>query len=214
MKFQKFSGDEGLVEAVNAWGEDRAKKYSAKTLFLPTGGTPVPLYKAWEANPPAFLRGLKLSQLDEVVSGPETGVFERFFAESLPTFASQFMKFNDVKGPGDLVILGIGQNGHVAFHEPGYPRDWVRGVLTVAPEDCDAMKMPHGTQADTFGTGSFLHSKAILLLARGKSKHSLMHRLVNDAHADFPAAYLRDHPDFTILVDEAADPTNSGSIRN
>jgi hypothetical protein len=38
--------------------------------------------------------------------------------------------------------------------------------------------------------------------------------MVNDAHADFPAAYLRDHPDFTILVDEAADPTNSGTVGN
>jgi 6-phosphogluconolactonase/glucosamine-6-phosphate isomerase/deaminase len=214
MKFLRFSGDDGLVAAVNEWGADRAKKYAAKTLFLPTGGTPVPLYKAWEAQPPAFLKGLQLSQLDEVVSGPLVGVFEKFFADSLPTFSSQFLNFKDVKGPGDLVILGIGQNGHVAFHEPGYPRDWVRGVLTVADEDCDAMKMPHGTKADTFGTGSFIHSKAILLLARGASKKSLLHRMVNDAHADFPAAYLRDHPDFTILVDEAADPTNSGTVGN
>lgn len=209
MKKQLFSGgDAGLVRAVNEWGASRVQKYNAKTLFLPTGGTPIPLYKAWEQDPPAFLKGLKLSQLDEVITGPETGVFERFFKESLPTFSSQFMNFKDVQGPPDLVILGIGMNGHVAFHEPGYPRTLERGVVVVADEDCDAMKMPRGSQADTFGTGSFIKSKAIILLARGKSKKALLNKLFNDPKADFPAAYLREHPDFTILVDEDADPSS------
>jgi 6-phosphogluconolactonase/glucosamine-6-phosphate isomerase/deaminase len=200
-------GDAGLVKAVNEWGTQKVSQYNPKTLFLPTGGTPIPLYKAWEQDPPGFLRGLKLSQLDEVITGPETGVFERFFKDSLPTFASQFMNFKEVQGPPDLVILGIGLNGHVAFHEPGYPRNLERGVVVVADEDCDAMKMPHGTKADTYGTGSFMKSKAILLLARGKSKKSLLNTLFNDPNADFPAAYLREHPDFTILMDEDADPT-------
>jgi 6-phosphogluconolactonase/glucosamine-6-phosphate isomerase/deaminase len=208
MQKQIFEGgDQGLVDAVNSWGAKKVSQYNPKTLFLPTGGTPIPLYKAWEQSPPAFLKTLKLSQLDEVITGPETGVFEKFFADSLPTFASQFMNFKEVQGPPDLVILGIGMNGHVAFHEPGYPRTLERGVVVVADEDCDAMKMPHGTKADTFGTGSFLKSKAVLLLARGKSKKALLHRLFNDPKFDVPAAYLREHPDFTILMDQDADPS-------
>ncbi len=207
MKAELFSGDDGLVRGVNSWIADRVDRYKAKSLALPTGGTPIPLYKAWEADPPACLRGLELSQLDEVVTGPQTGVFEQFFKDSLPKFKAQFRQFNTLTGPFDLVILGIGMNGHVAFHEPGVPREHVRGVVTVADEDCDAMKMPHGTRADTFGTGSFLRSKAILLLARGGSKRELMKKLFNDSSSDFPAAYLRDHADFTILMDNDAHPT-------
>ena len=207
MKAQLFSnGDVGLVEAVNAWGAARKSEYNAKSLYLPTGGTPIPLYKAWEQSHPAFLQGLELCQLDEVITGPETGVFERFFKTSLPSFSKQFIQFGDARTAPDLVILGIGMNGHVAFHEPGYPADMFRGVVTVADEDCDAMKMPHGTKADTFGTGAFMKSKAVLLLARGKSKKALLDRLFNDAAADFPAAYLRHHPDFTILMDADAQP--------
>jgi glucosamine-6-phosphate deaminase len=116
------------------------------------------------------------------------------------------MDFNKVTEAPDLVILGIGMNGHVAFHEPGYPSTLFRGEVIVADEDCDAMKMPRGTKADTFGTGAFLKSKAILLIARGASKKALMQKLFNDPKADFPAAYLREHPDFTILMDEAAKP--------
>lgn len=199
-------GDAGLVQAVNEWCESRKAEYQAKTLALPTGSTPIPLYKAWESQKPAFLKGLALSQLDEVITGPETGVFTRFFKDSLPSFANQFVKFEEAKSVPDLVILGIGMNGHVAFHEPGYPADLFRGVVTVADEDCDAMKMPHGTKADTFGTGCFMQSKAILLLARGKSKKALLKKLFDDPTADFPAAYLRNHRDFTILMDADASP--------
>ena len=207
MKAQYFSGgDEGLVKAVNAWCESRKTEYKAQSLYLPTGSTPIPLYKSWEAEKPSFLQGLTLGQLDEVITGPETGVFDRFFKSSLPSFSKQFIKFDDAKTAPDLVILGIGMNGHVAFHEPGYPADLFRGVVTVADDDCDAMKMPHGTKADTFGTASFMQSKAVLLLARGKSKKALLKKLFDDPKADFPAAYLRSHRDFTILMDEDARP--------
>jgi glucosamine-6-phosphate deaminase len=207
VKAQLFTGgDDGFTQAINRWCESRKAEYGAKSLYLPTGSTPIPLYKAWENEKPAFLQGLALGQLDEVITGPETGVFDRFFKESLPSFAKQFIPFTQAKAAPDLVILGIGMNGHVAFHEPGYPADLFRGVVTVADEDCDAMKMPRGTKADTFGTASFMQSKAILLLARGSSKKSLLDRLFNDPRADFPASYLRTHPDFTILMDESAKP--------
>jgi 6-phosphogluconolactonase/glucosamine-6-phosphate isomerase/deaminase len=206
MNKQIFNGDQGLVQAVNSWCADRVERYSAKTLFLPTGSTPIPLFRAWQNDPPKALRGLRLSQLDEVITGPETGVFKRFFQDMLPAFSSQFMDFEKVTEGPELVILGIGMNGHVAFHEPGYPADLFRGEVIVADEDCDAMKMPRGTKADTYGTGSFLQAKAILLIARGSSKRALMEKLFNDPKADFPAAYLREHHDFTILMDEAAQP--------
>jgi glucosamine-6-phosphate deaminase len=207
MKSQIFTGgDEGFVQAVNQWCESRKAEYAAKSLYLPTGSTPIPIYKSWETNKPSFLQGLTLGQLDEVITGPETGVFDRFFKTSLPSFATQFIPFAQAKTAPDLVILGIGLNGHVAFHEPGYPATLFRGIVTVADEDCDAMKMPRGTQADTFGTASFLESKAVLLLARGASKTSLLERLFNDEKADFPAAYLRGHRDLTILMDENAKP--------
>jgi glucosamine-6-phosphate deaminase len=175
-------------------------------MYLPTGSTPIPLYKAWEAEKPAFLNTLRIGQLDEVITGPETGVFDRFFKESLPSFQKNFVPFAEAKTAPDLVILGIGMNGHVAFHEPGYPADLFRGEVVVADEDCDAMKMPRGTKADTFGTGAFLQSKAVLVLARGASKKSLMDQLFNNPKADFPAAYLRNHKDLTVLMDEAAKP--------
>ena len=68
------------------------------------------------------------------------------------------------------------------------------------------MKMPRGTKADTFGTGCFMQSKAVLLLARGSSKKALLNKLFNDPSADFPATYLRAHRDLTILMDADAQP--------
>lgn len=207
MEAQVFKGgDAEFVHAINQWCETKKAKYDAKTMYLPTGSTPIPLYRSWNQEKPAFLKDLKLGQLDEVITGPETGVFTRFFKDQMSSFASQFIPFSEAKAAPDLVILGIGMNGHVAFHEPGYPSTLFRGTVTVADEDCDAMKMPHGTLADTFGTGAFMQSKAILLLARGASKKALLEKLFNDPHADFPAAHLREHHDFTILMDETARP--------
>lgn len=207
MKAQIFTGgDDGFVASINQWCESRKAEYQARSLYLPTGSTPIPLYKSWQQTKPKFLDGLVLGQLDEVITGPETGVFDRFFKTSLPSFAKQFISFSEAKTAPDLVILGIGLNGHVAFHEPGYPSDLFRGVVVVADEDCDAMKMPRGTKADTFGTASFMQAKAVLLLARGSSKKALLDRLFNDPAADFPASYLRDHRDLTVLMDESAKP--------
>jgi 6-phosphogluconolactonase/glucosamine-6-phosphate isomerase/deaminase len=82
-------------------------------------------------------------------------------------------------------------NGHVAFHEPGYPSTLFHGEVIVADEDCDAMKMPRGIKADTFGTGAFLKSKAILLIARGTSKKALMQKLFHDSEGGFSGGVFK-----------------------
>lgn len=115
----------------------------------------------------------------------------------------------------DLQLLGIGQNGHIGFNEPGTPFNSKTHVVQLDENTREANaryfssidKVP--THAITMGIASILSSKKILLLASGKSKAKVIQYLEQtEIHPDFPASALKLHEDVTILIDREA-----GSLR-
>lgn len=115
----------------------------------------------------------------------------------------------------DLQLLGIGQNGHIGFNEPGTPFNSKTHVVQLDENTRQANaryfssidEVP--THAITMGIASILSSKKILLLASGKSKAKVIQYLEQaEIHPDFPASALKLHEDVTILIDREA-----GSLR-
>ncbi len=115
------------------------------------------------------------------------------------------------KGGGDLQLLGIGKNGHIGFNEPGTSFESTTHVteLTLSTREANARyfesieQVP--THAITVGLGTIMQSKEILLLVSGESKKVALARLLSgkvDEH--FPASILANHPNVTIIADEAA----------
>lgn len=109
-----------------------------------------------------------------------------------------------------LQVLGIGQNGHVAFNEPTSSlasRTRVK-TLTVATRKANAARFTDGDVpllALTMGLGTILEAKETLLLATGASKAAAVARAVEGPlGADCPATILQMHPAATVIVDEAA----------
>src|SRR5262249_23607979 len=81
-----------------------------------------------------------------------------------------------------LTFLGLGQNGHIGFNEPGTPfTSRTRVVeLTQSTRHANADLFPDGrvpTQAITMGIGTILDSRRIVLLASGASKRAAIERL-------------------------------------
>ena len=65
----------------------------------------------------------------------------------------------------DLVVLGVGMNGHIAFNEPGSDFTSRTRIVDLAPETVAPVR-----QGITMGIATILEARRILLLASGTSK--------------------------------------------
>ncbi len=117
----------------------------------------------------------------------------------------------DSIGPIDLQILGIGTNGHIAFNEPGTDPNSLTHVveLVASTREDNARFFPSidevPTHAITTGIKTILRSKKIILLASGKNKAEAVKMLLSkNVSESFPASFLWNHKDVTLLVDKDA----------
>ncbi|MGG4201935.1 glucosamine-6-phosphate deaminase [Peribacillus frigoritolerans] len=117
----------------------------------------------------------------------------------------------DSVGGIDLQILGIGQNGHIGFNEPG--TSFTSGTHVVTLEDSTRQanaryfdsidEVP--THAVTMGISTIMKSKEILLLISGEEKAETLKKLIHgDISEEFPASILKKHNSVTIIADQKA----------
>lgn len=219
MKLRVASSDSAWARAASDWVAERVAALEVQHLgpvriFLPAGGTPIPLYALWEAERPAWLARCRLLQLDEVLGAPVDAPFARFFAKHLPSYQESFVPL-DPESPeaphAELALLGIGPNGHVAFHEPGLPASFTYGCVKLSAESRHALgAVGHEVLWGlSIGLAQLQRVNSVLLLARGSSKRTIVTRLLGASSKDgpnFPAAQLHEHPRLTILADHAAAP--------
>jgi len=118
----------------------------------------------------------------------------------------------DAAGGIDLMLLGIGLNGHIGFNEPAvsYPMGTYKVSLTESSITANSRFFgPDEHQpvnALTMGIGHIFKSKKILLLISGKAKADVAKKLFEGMiHTDIPACLLLLHPDVTVILDEAAN---------
>ena len=111
----------------------------------------------------------------------------------------------------DIQVLGIGSNGHIAFNEPGTPFDSVTHIVDLAESTIkDNSRLFNSIdevprQAFTMGLSNIMNAKKILILANGAGKAYAVSELVNgEIREEVPATILRNHPDCTLICDEAA----------
>ena len=112
----------------------------------------------------------------------------------------------------DLQVLGIGTNGHIGFNEPAPTLESRTHRVTLKPEtrrsnaalfDGDASKVP--PEALSMGMATILHSRAIVLLATGRSKATCVERVVHGPlTTELPASFLQLHDDVDVMLDEPA----------
>src|SRR4051794_31200486 len=108
------------------------------------------------------------------------------------------------EAPLDLAVLGLGEDGHVAFDEPGSRLDEVTRVVRLNDRTrAEAVGAP--PEALTVGLGSLLSARELLLVATGTARApALRAALVDPPGAATPASLLRAHPRLTVLCDRDA----------
>jgi len=108
----------------------------------------------------------------------------------------------------DLQLLGIGQNGHIGFNEPGSPFDSrTRAVtLSVSTLEANTSDFPNGEvppeRAVTMGIGTILEAREIVLVALGGNKVAALEEAFGQPPTEaVPASALQHHPAVTVYSD-------------
>jgi glucosamine-6-phosphate deaminase len=132
-------------------------------------------------------------------------------AKDLQTECHRYEELIHNSGGLDLQVLGVGQNGHIGFNEPGTSFNSKTHVVELAKSTRLANArffkalddVP--TRAITMGISTILKSKKILLLVSGEKKANALQRLIlGKVNEQFPASILKQHPNVTIIADKEA----------
>lgn len=114
------------------------------------------------------------------------------------------------KGGIDLMIVGIGMNGHIGFNEPGVDASLLSHVIgldettrTVGKKYFDEPVAL--TQGITLGLGHLLQAKKVILMANGERKAPIVQQALEQPVSEgLPASILQQHPQGIWLIDELA----------
>ena len=202
----------------------------AQVLGLATGSTPETLYQEMVKSDVDFSNCVSIN-LDEYIglSGDNDQSYRYFMNSHLfneKPFKATYVpngQAEDLEAecrhyeeiianhPIDIQILGIGENAHIGFNEPGTPFDAPTQVVELTESTINANKRNFEkiedvpTTAISMGIGSIMKSKKVILIAYGEAKAEAIANTVNgDMTTDVPASVLQNHPDVTVIVDEEA----------
>ncbi len=110
-------------------------------------------------------------------------------------------------GGFDLVFLGLGADGHVAYNLPGETREEAH-VVEVPGAVVDTLHVPAAfrpLRAITLGLGALRRARHLVLLATTAEKSRAVHALVHGPQVPaWPCSLLRRHPWFDVLLTPAA----------
>ncbi|MCY8234166.1 glucosamine-6-phosphate deaminase [Priestia endophytica] len=204
-------------------------------LGLATGGTPTGLYKTLiedHKQSGTSYKDVTSFNLDEYigVEKEDPNSYHYYMVDSLfkhidiehtylpnglaPNIEKECKRYDQLiadHGGIDLQILGIGENGHIGFNEPGTSFNAPTHVVTLEESTRQANARYFNsiedvpTHAITMGIETIMKSKEILLLVSGEKKAEAMNKLLQaDITEDFPASILKKHNCVTIIADQQA----------
>ena len=110
----------------------------------------------------------------------------------------------------DVIILGLGQNGHLGFNEPGSPEDSAGRLLNLESVSIEANRQWFGgdyapAQGVTVGLKTILKARHVLIMAYGAHKTAAVQAMMEGPRgSQCPASLLQGHPDVRVFLDEAA----------
>ncbi len=116
-------------------------------------------------------------------------------------------------GGFDLIVLGVGMNGHLALNEPGasldtYTHTTILDPLTAQVGQKYFTKQTPLTEGITLGLRHFRETKQLIVMASGEAKALVMKRaLEGEVTEDFPASLVQRDDAILVMLDEAAAGT-------
>ena len=130
--------------------------------------------------------------------------------ENTKQYCKQYDEAIEKAGGIDLQILGIGNNGHIGFNEPGSSLFSTTRLVTLenstrianARDFQSISQVPR--MAITMGISTILKAKKILLMAWGNKAAIVAQSVEGTVTEQIPASILQQHDDCTFVIDELA----------
>jgi glucosamine-6-phosphate deaminase len=133
-------------------------------------------------------------------------------AENIDSFAMEYIRKLDAANPR-LCLLGIGENGHLAFNDPGEAdfNDPLPIKVVTLDDACRQQQVSEGwfatreevpRHALTLTIPTLLRVPKLIVTVPGSRKATAVRRTLEDMlTTDCPSTILRTHPDATIYLD-------------
>ena len=232
-------GSEFVAQQIAAFIRQKQKDKQKAVLGLSTGSTPKSLYaelvrmhkveklsfknvitfnldEYYPINNDAlqsYHRFMRINLFDHIDINPKNihipnGEIKK---EEIKSHCRQFEKMIEDAGGIDLQILGIGNNGHIGFNEPGSGINSRTRLITLdnssrianSYEFANISEVPR--LAITMGISNILKAKKIILMAWGPMKAPVIRKAVEEEITEHvPASLLQNHDDVIFVTDEAA----------
>ncbi len=216
----------------------RLSQHPSLVLGLPTGETPVPMYRAlvraYRAGRADFSRATTFN-LDELFgmgkgdegsyrSYMEAHLFDHVNISSrrahVPDGRSADWRHEVARydrqieraGGLDMIVLGLGRNGHIGFNEPAAQLQAHTHRVALQPGTRRANARLFGgrwravpAHGLSMGMGAILGARRVILLVTGAAKARMVERaLAGPITTHVPASLLQAHPDVIVILDRAA----------
>ena len=200
-------------------------------LGLPTGRTPIPVYEELaklHAHGELDLSRAGAFNLDELkLPGDHPASFRSFMqrhawtrigldpqrcdipdGEADPDLeCARYDRAVAEAGGLDLVFLGVGEDGHVAYNLPGAPTASTHCVVLPA-ELAQSLQVPESwrpLRAMTMGLDTLLSARRLVMLAVGHVKAKAVRALLEGPeNPEWPCSLLRGHGRLDVVLDLAA----------
>ena len=203
-----------------------------RNVMVAGGNTPLEVYRL-VAERKLKLSHLNVFVLDEYVGVPLSeprncaNLLHRSVAQAWGIPSAQFFTVSSLEsdapesvrrheqriaqlGGLDVIVLGLGQNSHLGFNEPGSAEDSPARLVQLDPVSIEAnRKWFSGDFAPslgvTVGLRTLLAARHVLIMAYGDNKIAAVKNMIKGPRTDqCPASLLQGHPDVRVFLDHAA----------
>lgn len=236
MKLKRFKNYQDLSDFAAVDIANSIKNNPSLVLCLASGDTPkltVELLVKKLKNDNVDYSKITFIGLDEWVGLPSTNTgschyfFQNKLIGSLQLKPSQYFlfdaladdlenecvkmdKFINEKNGIDIMVVGIGMNGHIGFNEPGTSFSNLSHVIELDEITRSVGQKYFNEKVElgkgiTIGFKHLLNAKKVFLIANGSKKAEVIKKTVEGPVTEnFPASIMQQHENGFILIDEEA----------
>jgi glucosamine-6-phosphate isomerase len=121
----------------------------------------------------------------------------------------------ETNGGLDIMVVGVGMNGHIAMNEPGTSFDSVAHISTLAEETKTVGQKYFDTatqlsQGITLGLKHFRDARLPILVANGEKKAPIIRQILTSSPSEsLPASVIQLIDHGIVMLDEAANSASS-----
>ncbi len=151
---------------------------------------------------------LKTEIIDALDIRPENFIMPPTRSDDSERECRDFEAAIEARGGVDIQVLGLGTNGHLGFNQPGTPFESTARISEMDAELEERIRRETSTPSEvhlggiTLGLRSIMHSRRILLAAKGAGKAEIVRRILEGpVTTDAPGSILQLHPACEFLLD-------------